>query len=173
MDYQVTLAADGSADTRLRLDFAKTTAVYPGLPTQLFSDYLRVYRSPGTQLTSEGSGFVDRPEDGRPVFATSFELAPGAKQSVQLQTRVEKALTPAPDGNTARYRLLVVRQADLAETAFRLKVQAPDGWRFSSGTATWRPGGGDPVAVTVNGATASLKSDLKRDLIVDLELTKG
>ncbi len=174
LDYQVTLVADGSATTQLSLGFRKTAETYPGLPTQLFCDYLRVYRAPGTTATASTSdGFVDRPEDGRPVFAKYFELAPGQLLSQQLHTTVPQALALAADQRTAHYRLLLVRQADLAATTVNLSVTAPQGWQFSSGQAGWRPEGGNPMTVQLSGSTASLHGPLDRDLIVDLELTKA
>jgi len=174
VDYQVRLASDGSADTRLSLGFHKTAQTYPGLPTQLFCDYLRVYRAPGTTVATDGAGgFVDRPENGRPVFATYFELAPGQRLSQHLESTVPQALTMAADQRSAHYRLLLVRQADLAATTVSLNVVAPEGWRFSSGQAGWRPGGGNPVTVQVSADTAGLHTKLDRDLIVDLELTRA
>lgn len=175
LDYTVTLAADGSATTRLDLGFAKTSELYEGLPLQYFCDYLRVYRAPGTTVTSPDAagGFVDRPEDGRPVFAKYFELQPGKKLTQRLETTVPAAMTLSTDGRQGNYRLLLVRQADLAETNLDAKITAPAGWRFSSGTATWRPGGGPQVQVALDGSTASVSTPLQRDLIVDLELTKG
>lgn len=173
-DYSVALNADGSATSKLALGFTKTAELYEGLHIQYFCDYLRVYRGPGTTLTDAAAsgGFVDRPEDGRPVFAQYFRLQPGAKVTQHLDTTIAKAMTIAADGQSAHYRLLLVHQADLADTALTLNVAAPSGWRFSAGTATWRPGGADPVTVGLNGTTATVKTDLQRDLIVDLDLTK-
>lgn len=174
MDYAVALNADGSATSKLALGFTKTSELYEGLHIQYYCDYLRVYRAPDTALTDAKSsgGFVNRPEDGRPVFAQYFRLQPGTHVTQHLDTTVAKAMTVAVDGRSAHYRLLLVRQADLADTALTLKVAAPSGWRFSAGAATWRPGGADPVTVGLNGTTATVKTSLQRDLIVDLDLTK-
>jgi len=174
LDYAVQLNPDASATSTLGLGFVKTPELYEGLHIQYFCDYLRVYRAPGTTLTDAkaSGGFVDRPEDGRPVFAQYFELQPGTHVTQHLDTTVAKAMTVAADGRNAHYRLLLVRQADLAETTLNLSVAAPSGWRFSAGAATWRPGGGDPVTVGVDGTTATVKTSLQRDLIVDLDLAK-
>lgn len=175
LDYTVALKPDGSATSSLKLGFVKTSELYEGLHIQYFCDYLRVYRNPGTSFTDPAAtgGFADRPEDGRPVFAQYFELQPGRTVTHQLDTTVARALTIDADQQRAHYRLLLVRQADLAETALKLRVTAPEGWRFSSGAATWRPGGGEPVTVQVEGTTAGVSTDLHRDLIVDLELTRA
>ena len=175
LDYTVALKPDGSATSSLKLGFVKTSELYEGLHIQYFCDYLRVYRNPGTSFTDPAAtgGFANRPEDGRPVFAQYFELQPGRTVTHQLDTTVARALTIDADQQRAHYRLLLVRQADLAETALKLRVTAPEGWRFSSGAATWRPGGGEPVTVQVEGTTAGVSTDLHRDLIVDLELTRA
>lgn len=173
LDYSVQLAADGSATSTLDLGFRKTSELYEGLHIQYFCDYLRVYRAPGTTLTDAqaSGGFVDRPEDGRPVFAQYFELQPGTQVTHRLATTVDGAMTISADGRTAHYRLLLVRQADLAETSLALQVAAPQGWKFSGGQTNWRPAGGDPVPLTVTDQLARLDTPLTRDLIVDLELT--
>lgn len=175
LDYAVSLKPDGSATSSLGLGFAKTSELYEGLHIQYFCDYLRVYRNPGTSFTDPATtgGFADRPEDGRPVFAQYFELQPGRQVTHQLDTTIAKAMTIDVDQQHAHYRLLLVRQADVAETALQLRVTAPEGWRFSSGAATWRPGGGEPVTVTVEESTADLSTKLHRDLIVDLGLTRA
>lgn len=173
LGYRVDLDADGTAQTTLQLDYRKSSRLLPAVPQQWLSNWVRVHRSQGT-VRSPGSAANDaRPLDdltGRPTFGNYFRLDPGKAHTVVMRTTVPQAMVADDDG-TSHYRLLLVKQADLLDTAATVMVTAPDGWRIASATATFRASG-KAVPLTSGPAWVTVATALKQDLVLDLALVR-
>ncbi|HEY3411133.1 MAG TPA: hypothetical protein VGK53_23450, partial [Propionicimonas sp.] len=75
-------------------------------------------------------------------------------------------------GDTWHYELLLVKQADLANTAATVTVTAPAGWKVLGSTASFRVSG-TAVPVTAGAGSVSVKTPLKQDLVLDVTLVKA
>lgn len=171
LDYQVRLAADGSADTTLTLGFHKSPKLYKGVPQQWAAISTRVHRLAGTQLASGGSFTSMRDGIGVPTFGHYLRLDPGASKTVVLHSSLPAALRADSDG-TRSYHLLLAKQADLSDTAATVTLIAPDGWRFVDPTASLRVSG-KPVPTSGNGTTLTLRTPLAEDLLLDVVLARA
>ncbi len=173
LDYTVALKADGSADTTAKLGYKKSGLQLLGVPRQWMGNYVRVHRGAGTTEVSAGSTAFETIEDatGLPTFGHYFRLDPAAKAGLVLHSTVPQALRPA-DGGTWHYQLLVIKQADLVNTAATVTVTAPDGWKVSGSTASFRVSG-TSVPTTANPGSASVETPLKQDLLLDVTLVKA
>ncbi len=170
LDYQVSLGTDGSAETTLRLGYAKSTDNVLGTLQDRFFDYIRVHRATGTVLTGGDQVELLPDATGLPTFARYFGLDSGATTTVEMGARVPAA---APvEGNEMQYRLLVVKQADLVDTDARIAVRAPQGWQITSATASLRVTG-TAVPVTLADGRASLSVPLSQDLVFDVTLARA
>ena len=168
--YNVALRADRSADTTLTLRFA-ATAPFPLALPGVFRDWLRVYRAPGTAFTASPSGaaLATATEFGLPAEVRTFTLLRGQSRALTLLARVPGAIAAEPNGTALRYRLRVVRQADLEEIPTTITVSAPAGWKVASASARFT-GPGTPQPVTVDGGRVSLSVGLWGDLELDVRL---
>jgi hypothetical protein len=173
LDYTVALKADGSADTTAKLGYRKSSLQLLGVPRQWMGNYVRVHRADGTTPVPAGSTAFETLDDatGLPTFGHYFRLEPSAKANLVLHSVVPQAMRPA-DGNTWHYRLLVIKQADLVDTAATLTVTAPDGWTVAGATASFRVSGAAVPAVTKPGSV-SVKAPLKQDLVLDVSLVRA
>jgi hypothetical protein len=192
--YRVALLPDGSADTTLVLTYSNTAPF--GLPPSqqpVFGDYLRVYRTPGT-LPAPGSarlsnGAAFSMENGWRIAIRTFHVLRGQTQRERIATRVPGAwgperaavatgspgAAPVPGSvqsaanGTYRYRLFIVRQADLQDIPTAVTVTPPPGWRVSSAGAR-SAASGQVLAATHDGKGASLSLPLSGDVILDVIL---
>lgn len=185
LGYSVRLAADGAAATTLRLGYSKDHANPLGWHQEAFPNQVRVHRAMGTTGSGKGFGEIDD-LSGLPTFANAFTLPKGRSATVELAATVPDALragtaaalpgmpaTAAPaTGEPWHYRLLLVKQADLVDTAATVTVTAPDGWRIVTGTAWFRTGGG-VVDTTLSEAEVKVQTPLEQDLLVDVLLVKA
>jgi len=176
LDYRVTLAGDGSADTTLTLGYRKSPKLYKGVPQQWLANYVRVHRLTGTGLVGGQDGFtslVDATE--LPTFGTYFRLDPGAATTVVLNSRVPEALREGDPGSSGtgegHYQLLLAKQADLVDTRATVTVMVPDGWRIARSTA-WFRASGEAVVTSTDLTTVTLTTPLKQDVILDVALVR-
>lgn len=190
IDYQVALAADGSAQTTLTLGYTNT-APYDTPPRQrsVFSNYLRVYRSAGTQtLPGEGAfpeGSLDTVDLGLPTVVRPFQLPRGRSHHETIVTRVPQALqsgqaptvpqSPTPTrawslGGVSHYRLFLVRQADLEDYPTTVTVTIPDGMRVTSVNA-WKTASSERLDVSNRDNVVHLERPLDGDTVLDIEMT--
>ena len=173
LDYTVTLKDNGTADTTAVLGYKKSSLKLLGVPRQWMGNYVRVHRGAGTTEVAAGSTEFETLEDatGLPTFGHYFRLEPAAKASLVLHSAVPEALRPA-DGYTWRYQLLVIKQADLVDTAATVTITAPDGWKVSGSTASFRVSG-KAVPATSTPGVVRVKTPLKQDLLLDVTLVKA
>jgi hypothetical protein len=186
-DYQVALAADGSADTRLALRYRKDSDRLLQVQRQWFGNYLRIYRAPGTTLTGSDSTRsatvltdgqrraeltpeVRTDQIGLPAITTGLSLNPGETRTEEFESRVPAATTGDADGR--HYRLLLVKQPDLEELHATVSVLAPQGWRVEAASA-WRRHTGDVLHVTTSGDRVALDTRLEADTILDVALVRA
>jgi hypothetical protein len=170
LTYQVALSPDGSADTQLSLGYDKSSANPLGFLAERFWNYARVHRAPGTTLVG-GKG-IDTLKDatGLPTFAHYFQVGLGKTATVDLHTRLPQAVRR--DGDTWHYQLLVIKQADLVDTAATVTVTAPDGWKVAGSAASFRVSG-TAVKTTSNPGSVTVETPLKQDLLLDVTLVKA
>jgi hypothetical protein len=193
--YEVALASDGSADTTLVLTYANVAPFeLPPPQSSAFSDYLRVYRAPGTMLTPgatvPSAGATSGVENGLPIVVRTLWVVRGASDTETIVTRVPGAWAagpvvalpraPAavsggsssqgPDG-LAHYRLFVVRQADLLDIPTTVTVSSPQGWRIVGATA-WKTASGGALNTTVDDRSAGLSLRLDGDLVLDVVMAR-
>jgi hypothetical protein len=173
LDYAVALQADGTADTNAKLGYKKSSLQLLGVPRQWMGNYVRVHRGVGTTEVAAGSTAFETLEDatGLPTFGDYFRLEPAAAANLVLHSAVPQAMRPA-DGDTWHYQLLLVKQADLANTAATVTVTAPAGWKVSGSSASFRVSG-TAVPVTAGPGSVSVKTPLKQDLVLDVTLVKA
>ncbi|HEY3544683.1 MAG TPA: DUF4012 domain-containing protein [Propionicimonas sp.] len=173
LDYTVALKADGAADTRVVLGYKKSSQLLLGVPRQWMGNYVRVHRGVGTTEVVAGSTAFETLDDatGLPTFGHYFRLEPAATANLVLHSAVPQAMRPA-DGDTWHYELLLIKQADLANTAATVTVTAPAGWKVSGSTASFRVSG-TAVPVTAGPGSVSVKTPLKQDLVLDVTLVKA
>lgn len=200
VDYQVQLAADGSADTKLTLGYTRSTDLRVRRQRGWFGNYLRVYRPEGTTLgewttkrsmTPYTGGQVKAeiapqmlPEKlGVPAINAGFSLLTGETRTLTYQTHVPNALAsgaptdgrqaPPASGSEAKYyRLLLVKQADLEEIPTTVTVTVPQGWTVAGADAR-RRNSGEAVDVKTTAGTVTLTTELEADTLLDLVLTKA
>ena len=187
LDYRVTLAGDGSADTTLTLGYRKSPKLYKGVPQQWLANYVRVHRLGDTHLVTGSDGFeslMDATE--LPTFGQYFRLDPGASTTVALHSRVPGAFrrgpvsaSESPGGASSQrgaeaghYRLLLVRQADLVDTAATVTVAVPQGWEVVGSAASFRVSGVAVKTTSLSGAV-SVETPLTQDLLLDVTLVKA
>ncbi|MGB7961439.1 MAG: DUF4012 domain-containing protein [Propionicimonas sp.] len=189
IDYQVALAADGSAETRLTLGYTNT-APYALPPRQrsVFSNYLRVYRPVGTEtLPGVGElpeGSVSTLDLGLPTVVRPFQLPRGRSHRETIVTRIPRALgsgeapplpqSPTPTragslGWVSHYRLLLVRQADLEDYPTTVTVTIPAGMRITS-VNTWKTASGEKLEVSNRDNVVHLERPLDGDTVLDIEM---
>jgi hypothetical protein len=177
IDYNVQLKPDHSADTTLVLGYAN--ALPYGKSMNLgseFRDWLRVYRTPGTIFPAtrlDGSKTTTLTEFGFPAEARLFSVFRGQTRTETLTARVPDALRigtgkPLAD-KTARYRLYVVRQADLEDIPTTVRVTAPPGWRVYSASARLVASGAS-LPVKTEDDRVSMTIPLSGDLLLDVAL---
>jgi hypothetical protein len=173
LDYTVALTADGAADTTTKLGYKKSSQQLLGVPRQWMGNYVRVHRGVGTAGVAAGSTAFETLEDatGLPTFGHYFRLEPSATANLVLHSAVPQALRPG-DGDTWHYELLLIKQADLANTAATVTVTAPAGWKVSGSTASFRVSG-TAVPVTAAQGSVSVTTPLKQDLVLDVTLVKA
>jgi hypothetical protein len=164
--YDVALRADRSADTTLVLSYANTGPFPLPLPS-LFSDWLRVYRMPGTIF---GAREATMTEFGLPAQVRSFALHRGESRVETLTAHVPNAVSAGAGAPEAlRYRLRVVRQADLRDAPTTITVSPPAGWRVKSAAARFTASG-TAIPVAVSGGRVRLAIPLQGDLEFDIVL---
>lgn len=196
IDYRVTLAADGSADTTLVLGYSNTDPLLDGILRRWFGNYLRVYRPVGTQLVPDTG---DAPattlitdEMGLPAATRAFRLYRGNLLQQVIRTTVPNALVAGraavvprspvasdaaaqpttPADRVSHYRLLIVRQADLADVPTTVSVTLPAGSSVSTASA-WKRTTGEALPVTSQGDKATFTAPLDGDVILDVETVTG
>lgn len=181
IEYTVALRPDGSAETTAVLWYSNTAPFDLPIPGP-FSDYLRVYRSQGTKIApSPEPGASVTTDLGLPTAVREFLLWRGQARTETIASRVprawqvkrgatQEAMPSAGPGLSARYRLLVVRQADLQDVPTTVVLTAPRGWAISSASASLTASG-QRVPVTVQGSRAKVAVPLSGDLVVDAVLT--
>ena len=176
IDYTVELETNRSAQTTLVLEYSNT-GPYPLPMPSVFRDWLRVYRLPGTifpSSTPDGAKTVVLVESGLPAEARMFTLLRGQSRTETFVSRVPNAMAidaapAAGGGKTARYRLHVVRQADLEDVPTSIEVAAPTGWRATSADARLTASGAS-LPVTVRGDGLRVAVPLSGDLDLDMRL---
>ena len=173
LDYTVALQADGTADTTAELGYKKSKLLLLGVPRQWMGNYVRVHRGAGTTEIAAGSTAFETLEDatGLPTFGHYFRLYPASQERLVLHSSVPQALRPA-DGDTWRYQLLVIKQADLVDTAATVSVTVPNGWAVSGSTASFRVSG-TAVKTTSSPGSVTVKTPLKQDLLLDVTLVRA
>ncbi len=188
LEYSVVLAGDGSAETTLKLGYAKTRAYFIGAHRQWMGDFVRVHRAPDTKLSGENSGdmvpFADAM--GLPTFGHYFRLFRGTTVEVVARSVVPRALRPGPaaevlgeptvdpsdGGGVWHYRLLVVKQADLADTDATVTIRAPEGWTVT-GSSAWLRADGTVVTTSIQDDTVTVNTAMTQDLVLDVMITHG
>jgi len=178
--YDVALQPDGSAETTLVLDYANTGRLAVS-ERGVFRNYLRVYRAPGTiaakgdRTTEDATG---TPDVDLPKVIREFSVGLGRKHAETISGTVPGAWRPAGargggragDG-LARYRLFVVRQADLEEVPTSVRVAAPPGWRVAAVRA-WKTASRERVPAESDGETARVAVPLAGDMVLDVDLAR-
>jgi hypothetical protein len=174
MDYEVALQPDGSAETTLVLGYSNTAPFdLPPSQNSVFSNYLRVYRASGTVIVSDAHparGSTATVDLGLPTAVRTFQLTRGHKQSETIVSKVPgawRSQTPT----VARYRLYLVRQADLQDVPTTVTVSPPVGWRASSVRA-WKTASGDVLGASVEDGLARLALPLSGDLVLEVQLER-
>jgi hypothetical protein len=187
IDYQVQLSDTGSADTVLTLNYQKDARRLLKIQRKWFGDYLRVYRPAGTTLTGSTSHRTMKPTAKMPKEAeipasitpaelntttiiNGFTVMPGEKRTQTYNTTVPTAMVVT--GNTARYRLLIVKQSDLEDSHATVTITAPDGWKITSSSASVRYTA-TPIPLTPTATQVSLDATLTTDVILDVTLAKA
>lgn len=189
IDYQVNLAADGSAQTDLTLGYVKDSTIVPKLKRQWFGDSLRIHRITGTEHVAgsadqAGLAAIDD-RIGLPTWSGYFTLDPGKSTSVRFASTVPNALrqgtaaalpagpaTGSAGTGSWHYRLLLVKQADLFDAKATVTVDAPAGWSVSGAVAYWRSSG-TVVPSTTTSTQVVVGHPLEQDLVLDVTLTSA
>jgi hypothetical protein len=174
MGYEVALQADGSAETTLVLDYSNTAPFdLPASQNSVFSNYLRVYRAEGAVIAPDSRsarGSTVTVDLGLPTAVREFELARGHKQRETIVSMVRGAWRSG-SATVSRYRLFLVRQADLQDVPTTVTVTPPEGWRVASVSA-WKVASGGAVAATAEDGRARLEVPLTGDLVLDVGLQR-
>ncbi len=185
--YQVQLNATGSADAVLTLDYQKDARRLLKIQRKWFGDYLRVYRPAGTTLTGASSHRTMKPTAKMPKEAeipasitpaelntttiiNGFTVMPGEKRTQTYNTTVPTAMVVT--GDTARYRLLIVKQSDLEDSHATVTITAPDGWKITSSSASGRYSG-SAIPLTASATQVSLDATVTTDVLVNVTLAKA
>lgn len=169
--YAVALKPDGSAVTTLVLGYSNTAPFpFPESVWNAFWDYLRVYRAPGTALSSGAGRLRHRStmtvDTGLPTVVREFSVPRGQRRPVTVVTRVPGAWRGSD------YRLLIVRQADLEDIPTTVSVMAPAGWRVSSVSA-WKTASHTALPASNGGSGARLALPLSGDVVFDVGLQRN
>ncbi len=171
MAYDVALKPDRSAETTLVLRYANT-GPYTVPVRNVFYDYLRVYRAPGTVFTSNATSAPGENrtavELGLPTAIRTFAVARGQHHEEVLTSRITTGAWQG-GGNAPRYRLFVVRQADLQDIPTTVSITVPDGWRVSTASARLTASG-DAIPVAVHDTSVRLAAPLSGDVMLDIVL---
>jgi hypothetical protein len=149
--YDVTLAADGSADVVSTVTLVNDTPPYaqPGQDQQrgyftrhslpVYIQYLPL-AGELQQVTindADVTAGVSRTEErGRPYFRINFSIEPGATAVVVVRTHVPQAAVPA-EGGGLRYALSIDPQGMVNQPSYTVMLRLPDGWRESSVDDDW------------------------------------
>jgi len=174
--YEVTLQPDLSAETTLVLGYANTKPYPVPVGPTAFEAWLRVYRAPGAVFpTATPSGGKTRTveEFGYPAEIRQFAARRGESRTETLTARVPDALsadaawTMLPGG--VRYRLYLVRQADLEDVPTTIAVAAPPGWRVT-GASAHLIASGEQLNVMTQDDRALLSLPLRGDLEFEVRL---
>jgi Protein of unknown function (DUF4012) len=171
IDYEVALEPDGSAETTLVLGYSNTAPFDLPPSLSVFSNYLRVYRASDTMIVPDehpSKGSTSTVDIGLPAAVRRFTLSRGHSHRETIVTTVPSAWRSG-SANSSRYRLFLVRQADLQDVPTTVTVTPPAGWRVSSVSAR-RTASGEALAVTGNGSVVRLVTPLDGDLVLDLEM---
>lgn len=189
IDYQVQLNPTGSADTVLTLDYQKDARRLLKIQRKWFGDYLRVYRPAGTTLTGSSSHRTSKPTKKMPkeveipasitpaelnttTIINGFSVMPGERRTQTYNTTVGSAMVI--NGNSAHYRLLVVKQSDLEDSHATVTITAPDGWTITSASASGRYSGtAIPFTATPTATQVSLNATVTTDVILDVTLARA
>jgi hypothetical protein len=180
IDYSVELGADGSAETTLVLDYANRAPLGFAFSRTIFRDYLRVFRAPGSILPAErgpvSQGVTTTVESGLPTVARAFTLVRGQTRRETFFARVPGALRQGPTGSSggtgsARYRLFLIRQADLQDIPTTVTVSAPPGWRIA-GARAWKRASSYALRTDYDTGAARLAIALDSDVIFDVEMVR-
>lgn len=189
IDYQVALNADGTAQTQLRLSYAKDARRLLKIQRQWFGDYLRVYRPRGTTLTqwsstrsastipAEAKRAETKPQIltdafGFPAITAGLGLLAGETRTETYASTVPQAIRPSETGaKDLHYRLLIVKQPDLEENPTTVSVTIPDGWAIAGANA-WQRNSGTALAVASAANKVTVSTPLVEDTVVDIALTK-
>jgi hypothetical protein len=162
--YEVALKPDHSGESTLVLGYSNT-GPYPLSDRPWFRDWLRVYRSPGTVLVPGRTGY-NTVESGFPTAVRTFSVGRGQKHVETLVSRVPGAWTT---GGGSRYKLFLVRQADLEDIPTTVRIAPPPGWRVSGASARLAASGWALPATTESGRTR-LALPLAGDVVLDVSL---
>lgn len=180
VDYSVALTADGSAETTLVLDYANEAPLRFAISSTVFRDYLRVHRAPGSILPPErgprSHGVTTMIETGLPTAARAFTLTRGQTRRETFVARVPGAWRDGSTGSPAgagasRYRLFLIRQADLQDVPTTVTVVPPPGWKVATARA-WRHASGDVLRAQHEIGFARLAIALDGDVIFDVEMVR-
>lgn len=182
LDYEVTLATDGSADTTLRLGYRKSSSNVLAELQDRLGNYLRVHRGPETVLTGADDAETVADATGLPTYGRDFWLDSGKSIDVLMRHRVPRAARPAPveptpgaaagsehPADSRRYRLLLVKQADLVDTEATVTLAVPAGWRVT-GASSWLRVSGEELPTEVSETQVRLAASLTQDIILDVTL---
>jgi hypothetical protein len=173
MTYDVALRSDRAAETTLVLGYANTGQY--DLPNRSdFTDWLRVYRAPGTVFTvsaPNGGATLAVTDFGLPAEIRKFTVARGQTRRETLTARTPGAMSALPTSGTgpgtAYYRLYLVTQADLQETPAAVTVSAPPGWRVTSASAHLIASG-ETLRLNVEHDRVSLVTPLRGDTVLEV-----
>jgi hypothetical protein len=174
--YAVALLPDHSAATTLTLDYANT-GTFPLPLTNVFGNWLRVYRSTDTvfpRTTRRGLDTITVDDFGFPAEGRSFEIARGDSRTEILTAWLPKAVASdvASGGaasGAARYRLYMVRQNDLEDIPTTVELTLPPGWSVTGATARYIATGA-PLPVTVTSDGVRMAFPLRGDLELEVRL---
>jgi hypothetical protein len=143
LDYRVTLAADGTATSTLRIDYYNkgtsglgfSTEQMPYVHQATYEGRLQILVPEGSQRLTPGNG--DEPWDDldRTIFEQYVTVPPEGRSSTTITYRLPRR---PPEGGHLRYDLVVRKQAGTAGVPLHVQVTAPGGWRISGGSGrTW------------------------------------
>jgi hypothetical protein len=104
------------------------------------------------------------------TIINGFTVMPGESRTQTYNTTVPAAMVI--NGNTAHYRLLMVKQSDLEDSHATVTITAPTGWTITSSSAAGRYSG-TGLPVTQTSTQVALDATLTTDLVFDLTLAKA
>ncbi len=149
---------------------------YGDLIEDCYWNYLRIYTPIGSKLRSSSehplsgdfllsgkdwdgeSRKVSEPGESAVIFANFILLSPGEKQTSTLEYELPAVVNTLPDGS-ARYSLLVRKQAGIRDDSIEVIIVLPDSAEFISS---------DPEPSTIRGQEITYQGNLTTDLTVDV-----